>query len=489
MDSENMDNFTYLLPSELARLVLGYLESRDCKQTAEKLLEELPELTEICELRKQGCKVQSKVWQLSLREALLDYAYSRELIRRVAVGHPSILGHLLESCLLSEQLRCLVSAITASRTMTKVCSQLRKRKLSSFGEKLLNKKTKLKEVSSCPTTALNAETPLDVVGDDQPLLSDVSSPLPKTPSKERSSPKRKDFRVRRRSPSGQITTLQEYHEQLTTSILSNTAFHEYFAAAINKTLADQGYTVVEDEAAQDTGTRSTDTNSGHAGCLTTDQSQVTVEPNVAETSGARGKVEGASSSAFTSNIAETVSKMIMDDPNYQDFFFFGINNENSNSRDAASLHPSGMPLSNPSQSGPCYEARSPSGAEVEVPNSSRLLTTPEPPCNYTGVGNLTHNPPDLCSDHGRGETDERVLGVNGSLLSGVNGSLLPSVNGSLLPGVNGSLLPGVNGSLLPGVNGSLLPGVNGSLLRGVNGSLLPGVNGSLLPGVNESLAH
>ncbi|XP_076052276.1 uncharacterized protein LOC143031823 isoform X2 [Oratosquilla oratoria] len=70
-----------LLPSEIARLVFGYLEEHGCEKAAQALLEELPELAECAKLRRKGKRIKKKVGDLTLIDMLQDYSAARDEIQ------------------------------------------------------------------------------------------------------------------------------------------------------------------------------------------------------------------------------------------------------------------------------------------------------------------------------------------------------------------------------------------------------------------------
>ncbi|XP_018008203.1 uncharacterized protein LOC108665914 [Hyalella azteca] len=341
----NDEDIDYLLPSELARLVLGYLERRGCTEAAKKMLEELPELSEVANLRKKNRRVLGRVWQLTLTEALLDYSYSRELVRRISSQNSHMLGHLLDSNLLSEQLRFLLSAITESKKMSQLCAEQKKRmRPSIISESSANaKKAMIRDPSPSPLFSESETLSLQKAAEpveDVASLPESQPAAAETCSTERSSPKRKGYHARRRpTESDRASILKEYQEQLTESILSNTAFHEHFAAAINKTLAQQG--------AAASGETNTHVVANEMASHAEAQNCQDLPPD------------------FPSNIAETVSKMIMDDPSYQDMLFFGA-------------RPSGDIIS----SGTNLCAGDQNSSVASAGGTGRPLSTPEPQFSY-----------------------------------------------------------------------------------------------------------
>ena len=61
------------LPSETARLVLGYLIEKDLPETSKQLMVECPSLTELSSLKPQHLKHATKINGRSLGDILTEY--------------------------------------------------------------------------------------------------------------------------------------------------------------------------------------------------------------------------------------------------------------------------------------------------------------------------------------------------------------------------------------------------------------------------------
>lgn len=137
----------------------------------------------------------------------------------------------------------------------------------------------------------------------------------------------------------------QYQDQLAQSVMTNTAFHEHIASVINRTLAASGYEVTADEELEEeqqgkgpgTTAASAEHHIGKEGVavaaapveeVTTASCvgglRIEAQNNAEEYFLSRRTEHFTTPSKMSATVAQTVSKMILDDPNYQEMFFLGL---------------------------------------------------------------------------------------------------------------------------------------------------------------------
>ncbi|XP_050688392.1 uncharacterized protein LOC126981424 isoform X3 [Eriocheir sinensis] len=108
-----------LLPSEVARLVLGYVEENKCEKTSAKLQEELPVLAECALQRRKGRKVPLRVGSQNLEDMLADYSASKDYVLESVQNYSSTLKELPRSGSLLSQVQALVAIIINNKDAIK----------------------------------------------------------------------------------------------------------------------------------------------------------------------------------------------------------------------------------------------------------------------------------------------------------------------------------------------------------------------------------
>ncbi|XP_066967343.1 microtubule-associated protein futsch-like isoform X2 [Macrobrachium rosenbergii] len=103
------------LPSELARLILGYLEENGFKKSSQTLLKEVPELAEFSKLRKQGKKINTLVGNNSLEEILMDFSATKDHVRECLKNHPATFRNVPKGASLYEQIKIISSLASSKR--------------------------------------------------------------------------------------------------------------------------------------------------------------------------------------------------------------------------------------------------------------------------------------------------------------------------------------------------------------------------------------
>ncbi|XP_064106987.1 uncharacterized protein LOC135215961, partial [Macrobrachium nipponense] len=280
------------LPSELARLILGYLEENGFKKSSQTLLKEVPELAEFSKLRKQGKKINTLVGNNSLEEILMDFSATKDHVRECLKNHPATFRNVPKGASLYEQVKIITSLAsskrnknqhlslgvygsggqtTRTRWLIKQCNDVRKHKEQS--EDSHSSQNLLMEVNATPSESLpgsNLHHPIQVdVGkncDQGHLNSASSSPLgtPCTistefnenttcqntsfsvtgPYFEGTQQKRKGQAKRRSAEqstaSNSSIESEANFEKILKNLYENTALHEKIAENINKGLNTQG---------------------------------------------------------------------------------------------------------------------------------------------------------------------------------------------------------------------------------------------------------
>ncbi|XP_063887019.1 uncharacterized protein LOC135114827 isoform X2 [Scylla paramamosain] len=108
-----------LLPSEVARLVLGYLEENGCQKSSEKLLEELAELSEFVKLKRKGRRVATRIGNQSLEDMLMDYSAAKDLMMESVRNNSATLRSVPKSGGLLCQVKALISIILKNKFIIK----------------------------------------------------------------------------------------------------------------------------------------------------------------------------------------------------------------------------------------------------------------------------------------------------------------------------------------------------------------------------------
>ncbi|XP_068228249.1 protein NPAT-like [Palaemon carinicauda] len=110
------------LPSELARLILGYLEENGFEKSSQTLLKEVPELGEFSQLRKQGKKINTLVGNNSLEEILMDFSATKDHVRECIKNHPATFRNVPKSASLYEQVKIITSLASCKRNRNQLLS-------------------------------------------------------------------------------------------------------------------------------------------------------------------------------------------------------------------------------------------------------------------------------------------------------------------------------------------------------------------------------
>ncbi|KAB7498935.1 hypothetical protein Anas_03508, partial [Armadillidium nasatum] len=97
-----------LLPSELARLILGYFESKGFTRTVETMLTEIPELFEVMQRRKKGQKVKLKVRDYFLTDLLDDYFTAKDIVYESITNYPATFSSVKKIQALADQVKNIV---------------------------------------------------------------------------------------------------------------------------------------------------------------------------------------------------------------------------------------------------------------------------------------------------------------------------------------------------------------------------------------------
>ena len=113
----------------------------------------------------------------------------------------------------------------------------------------------------------------------------------------------------------------QYHDQFISNVLNNTEFPERIAEYINKTLAQNGFSIEDDGEERNQAMLAPKQVTPASGPSTCSQAPTCnsqafgsgIEPSVQAANGANPSKVSA--------VAETVSKMIMDNPSYQNILF------------------------------------------------------------------------------------------------------------------------------------------------------------------------
>ncbi|XP_071548192.1 uncharacterized protein [Panulirus ornatus] len=104
-----------LLPSEIARLVLGFLEERGCLKASQYLLQELPDLAECVNLRKRGRKVSTCIGNKSLEDMLADYTDSKDHVLDCLKNYPATFSRVLSNDDLLQQIKTITSIVIENK--------------------------------------------------------------------------------------------------------------------------------------------------------------------------------------------------------------------------------------------------------------------------------------------------------------------------------------------------------------------------------------
>ncbi|KAL7638247.1 UNVERIFIED_CONTAM: hypothetical protein RMT77_010811 [Armadillidium vulgare] len=105
-----------LLPSELARLILGYFESKGFTRTVETMLTEIPELFEVMQRRKKGQKVKLKVRDYFLTDLLDDYFTAKDIVYESITNYPATFSSVKKIQALADQVKNIVEIAIRSKT-------------------------------------------------------------------------------------------------------------------------------------------------------------------------------------------------------------------------------------------------------------------------------------------------------------------------------------------------------------------------------------
>ncbi|KAK4321061.1 hypothetical protein Pmani_008112 [Petrolisthes manimaculis] len=288
-----------LLPSELARLVLGYLEENDCKQASRHLLKELPELSECSQLLQRGRRVNTRVGNQTLQDMLTDYANSRDHIMDCFKTNPASFQNVSKSNILCKQVKSLTSDIVENkyaiqqRKCLGVLGRTKQRIRTSMLQKQLHKahNSNIVEINATSPDTLpgsshhhkkplsvdivsddssshhhhNQSMPVDVIGDTgsyssnnslitppsclvpDDLRHDDTNSAPFMNQDSFTTPQRRKGRAKRRNHGTEPTTpgtspvmdAEASIMKILNNLYENTALHEKIAANINRELGGQ----------------------------------------------------------------------------------------------------------------------------------------------------------------------------------------------------------------------------------------------------------
>ncbi|KAK7072475.1 hypothetical protein SK128_018346 [Halocaridina rubra] len=265
---------TTLLASVLPFLIVGYLEEHGFEKSAQSLLDEVPELSEIAKLRKQGRKANVLVCNSSLEEILTDYSSAKDHVRECIKSFPGTYRDVSKTGNLYEQVQGITDIISSivtknqnssfnfksrknqgSRSM-RLMSELRaaqeeEEESANIPHHYLNSTTSEPLLgSSFPHHRLHVET-----GKDYEVMSPLSGSLGPLRANYLNSPyigsdfeimpqKRKGQAKRRSSDqfivSNTVKDSEASFEKILKSLYENTALHKKIAENINKGLSNQG---------------------------------------------------------------------------------------------------------------------------------------------------------------------------------------------------------------------------------------------------------
>ncbi|KAK3871655.1 hypothetical protein Pcinc_023213 [Petrolisthes cinctipes] len=292
-----------LLPSELARLVLGYLEENDCKQASRHLLKELPELSECAQLLQRGRRVNTRVGNQTLQDMLTDYSNSRDHIMDCLNTNPASFQNVSKTEVLYKQVKSLTSDIVENKYAIKqrkclgVLGRTKQRTRTSVLQKQLHKacNNNIVEINATSPDTLpgsshhhkkplpvdivsddssshhhhphlhNQPPPVDVIGDNgsyssinslitppsclvpDDLRHDDTNSAPFMNQDSFTTPQRRKGRAKRRGHGAEPTTpgaspvmdTETSIMKILNNLYENTALHEKIAANINRELGGQ----------------------------------------------------------------------------------------------------------------------------------------------------------------------------------------------------------------------------------------------------------
>ncbi|KAF4522533.1 hypothetical protein B566_EDAN009981, partial [Ephemera danica] len=100
-----------LLPSEIARLIYGYLEGQNCTAAAQCFLETCPLLSECRAAQKRGRRIVSRVNGLNLSEILDDYSDAHFIISEHVQSNPDDSISSTDGSKLSPQLKAVFDTL------------------------------------------------------------------------------------------------------------------------------------------------------------------------------------------------------------------------------------------------------------------------------------------------------------------------------------------------------------------------------------------
>ncbi|XP_069957717.1 uncharacterized protein [Cherax quadricarinatus] len=106
-----------LLPSEVARLVLGFLEENKCQKASECLLKELPMLEECAQLRRRGRKANLRIGNKSLEDMLADYTDTKDHVADCSKNYPASFSKVSSTDSLYEQVKKITSIVIEAKDL------------------------------------------------------------------------------------------------------------------------------------------------------------------------------------------------------------------------------------------------------------------------------------------------------------------------------------------------------------------------------------